>query len=266
MIKIYTRKRINKKNKIIISSIVIIAIIAIFLSINSNRKITKIESILKDITMTTNKVITYPFTKQKKEVNQDENYLIQKELNESLKQEIKELKELLELNTTLTEYEVENATILSRNKSYWFNTLSIDKGKKDGLKKNMAVITSNGLIGKISKVYGYYSEVKLITSNDVNYKVSVSIKINNHDNYAILNGYDEDNNLLKVTGVSKTTEAKKGDVVVTSGLGELFPSGIYVGEVEKVTNDKYDLSKTVYIKTNQDFNNIHYVSILKGKE
>ena len=135
MIKIYTRKRINKKNKIIISSIVIIAIIAIFLSINSNRKITKIESILKDITMTTNKVITYPFTKQKKEVNQDENYLIQKELNESLKQEIKELKELLELNTTLTESEVENATILSRNKSYWFNTLSIDKGKKDGLKK-----------------------------------------------------------------------------------------------------------------------------------
>ena len=62
----------------------------------------------------------------------------------------------------------------------------------------MAVITSNGLIGKISKVYGNYSEVKLITSNDVNYKVSVSIKINNHDNYAILNGYDEDNNLIKV--------------------------------------------------------------------
>lgn len=266
MIKIYTRKKNIQKNKLFISLIGIIIIIATFMSINSNRKITKIESILKDIAITANKIIISPFSNQKKEINQDENYLIQKKLNESLEQEIKELKELLELNATLTEYEVENATILSRNKSYWFNTLSIDKGKKNGIKKDMAVITSNGLIGKISKVYGNSSEVKLITSDDANYKVSVSIKINNHDNYAILNGYDQKNNLLKVTGVSKTTEAKKGDTVVTSGLGQLFPSGIYVGEVEKVTNDKYDLSKTVYIKTKQDFNNIHYVSILKGIE
>ena len=265
MIKIYKFNKKIKKNKIINLLICIIIIIATFLSISSTRKITKVESILKDIAMTTNKIIISPIVKQKKEISQDENYLIQKQLNESLEQEIKELKELLNLNTTLTEYEVENATILSRNKSYWFNTLSIDKGKKDGIKKNMAVITSNGLIGKISKVYGNSSEIKLITSNDVNYKVSVSIKINNHDNFAILNGYDQENNLLKVTGVSKTTDAKKGDLVVTSGLGELFPTGIYVGEIEKVTNDKYDLSKIVYIKTKQDFNNIHYVSVLKRK-
>ena len=266
MIKIYTNKNFFKKNKLLIFFIGILIIILTFVSVNSNRTITKLESFIKDVLIKTNKIITLPLIKQNNETNQDESYLIQKNLNESLELEIKELKELLELNTTLTEYEVENATILSRNKSYWFNTLSIDKGEKDGIKKDMAVITSNGLIGKISKVYGSSSEIKLITSNDINYKVSVSIKINNHDNYAILNGYDQENNLLKVTGVSKTTEAKKGDIVVTSGLGQLFPSGIYVGQVEKVSNDKYDLSKTVYIKTKQDFNNIRYVSILKEKE
>ena len=115
-------------------------------------------------------------------------------------------------------------------------------------------------------MYTSSSEIKLITSDDVNYKISVSIKINGIDNYAILNGYNQEKNLLKVTGVSKTTDAKKGDIVTTSGLGELFPAGIYVGTVEEIKNDKYNLSKTVYIKTTQDFNNIHYVTILKEKK
>ena len=47
-----------------------------------------------------------------------------------------ELKDTLELNKTLTEYNPINATILSRNKSYWYNTITIDKGKKDGIEEN----------------------------------------------------------------------------------------------------------------------------------
>ena len=90
--------------------------------------------------------------------------ILQKNLNNSLKQEIKELKELLNLNSTLSEYTTINATIISRNDLYWFNTVIIDKGKKDGLKKNMAVITQNGLIGKISKTTKKTSEIKLITT------------------------------------------------------------------------------------------------------
>ena len=46
----------------------------------------------------------------------------------------------------------------------------------------------------------------------------------------------------------------------------MFPGGIYIGTVEKVESDKYDLSKTVYIKTYQNFNDIHYVTVLKVKE
>lgn len=261
-------KRKNSLSKYKIATLFIIIIILITISLNFNRKTTKIEIFFKDTATIINKIIMYPFTSLNKEKNisHDESYLIQKNVNESLEKEIEELKQTLELNKTLTEYDIENATILSRNKSYWFNTMTIDKGKKDGIKKDMAVITSAGLIGKISKVYTSSSEIKLITSDDVNYKISVSIKINGIDNYAILNGYNQEKNLLKVTGVSKTTDAKKGDIVTTSGLGELFPAGIYVGTVEEVKNDKYNLSKTVYIKTTQDFNNIHYVTILKEKK
>lgn len=215
-----------------------------------------------------NKVIMYPFTALNKEKNhnQSESYLIQKNVNESLEKEIEELKKALELNKTLTEYDIVNATILSRNRSYWFNNITIDKGKKEGIKEGMAVITKNGLIGKISKTSNHSSEIKLITSDDVNYKVSVAIKTNDSDNYAILNGYDKKTGLLKVTGVDKTTNVAKDDQVVTSGLGGLFPGGIYVGTVEKIESDKYNLSKTLYIKTAQDFNNVHYVTVLKEKK
>lgn len=265
----YPKKpKLSNKNKLLYTIITLVVIIALTISLNPNREPNFIENILKKVPTLVNKTITMPFTKavSKNEQNQDENYLIQKNLNAALNQEISELKSLLELNKTLTEYEVENATTLSRNKSYWFNTITIDKGKKDGIKNDMAVITSNGLIGKINKVYSNSSEVKLITSNDANYKISVSIRINGVDNYAILNGYDQEKNLLKVTGVSKTISINKGDAVLTSGLGELFPAGIFIGEVSEIENDKYDLSKNVYIKTNQDFNSIHYVSVLKEKK
>ena len=130
----------------------------------------------------------------------------------------------------------------------------------------MAVITKNGLIGKITKVSHNSSEVKLITSDDTKFKISISIKTNEVDNYAILNGYDKKEGLIKATGIDKTTPINVGDNVLTSGLGSMFPGGIFIGNVEKIEKDKYDLSKTVYIKTKQNFNEIHYVTVLKGKK
>ena len=259
------KKNKSKKNNIIISIIVITLFILLTISMLLPNKETYY---LKDISILIEKIFMYPFTSLNKEKNNDqtESYIIQKNVNKSLEKEIKELKEELELNKTLTEYEVENATVLSRNKSYWFNTLTIDKGSKSGIHKNMAVITKNGLIGKITNVSKTSSEVKLITSDDINFKVSVSIKTNDEDNYAILNGYDKKTGLIKATGIDKTTNINIDDIVLTSGLGEMFPSGIYIGTVKDIKSDKYNLSKTVYIKTNQDFNDIHYVTVLKVKK
>ena len=196
--------------------------------------------------------------------NQTENYILQKNLNNSLKQEIKELKELLNLNSTLSEYTTINATIISRNDLYWFNTVIIDKGKKDGLKKNMAVITQNGLIGKISKTTKKTSEIKLITTNDITYKTSVMIQLEEKNQYAILNGYDQENNLLKITAIDKNINIPKDSIVITSGLGQM-PKGIYIGKVVKTEIDKYNLSQIVYVKPKQEFSNINYVTILKEK-
>ena len=171
----------------------------------------------------------------------------------------------MELKETLTEYDSITTTVLSRNKSYWFNTVTIDKGSSSGIKKDMAVVTKNGFVGKIHKVSKNSSEVKLITADDVNYKVSVSITTSSGDTNAILNGYDKKSGLLKVVGVDKTSDVKEGDVILTSGLGGKEPRGIYIGIVNGIKTDKYNLSKTLYLKTGQDFSNIHYLTVLKEK-
>lgn len=260
------RKKKKKNKDIIIPVIAILFFILLTISLLLPRG--GKNTFLKDIIMSMNKIIVMPFnsTSKNKEKDQSESYIIQKNVNASLEKEIQELKETLDLNKTLTEYNPVNATILSRNKSYWFNTITIDKGSTSGIKKDMAVITKKGLIGKVSMVSRNSSEVKLITSDDVNFKVSIAIKTNEEDNYAILNGYNKKTGLITASGIDKTTSINAGDTVLTSGLGELFPAGIYIGTVEKVKNDKYSLSKTIFIKTQQDFNNIHYVTILKVKQ
>ncbi len=257
-------KKKKKNIKLYIISTIII-ILLLLISFNLNRNYSFIEKPFKDLSTQINKLLIQPFTLFSKEkgIDQSKSYLIQKKKNESLEKEIEELKKQLELSKTLTEYDIENATIVSRNKSYWFNNLSIDKGSKSGIKEGQAVITSNGLIGKISKVSYYSSEIKLLTSDDINFKVSISIKANGTDNFAILNGYDNKTNEFILKGIDKNANINTGDDVLTSGLGGVFPSGIYIGKVENIINDKYDLSKTAYIKSNQDFNNIHYVTILK---
>ena len=262
------KKKNNTKKNIIIGISIVVIIILLVISLFLTRRVGFLERGLKDAFIITEKIIMYPFTalNSDKNKNLSESYLIQKNVNSSLEKEIRELKDTLELNKTLTEYDPVNATILSRNKSYWFNTITIDKGLSSGIDNNMAVITKNGLIGKITKTYDNSSEVKLITSDDVNYKVSVAIKTNEVDNYAVLNGYDKETGLIKATGIDKTTVVNQGDIVLTSGLGGMFPGGIYIGVVEKIESDKYNLSKTIYIKTNQNFNDIHYVTVLKVKK
>ena len=262
------KKRKHLNVKIVVTCSIIAVLLGLLISVHLNRSNFFGEGVIKQVLMTVDKVVMYPFTalNGEKGVDQTESYVIQKNVNASLEKEIQELKDTLELNRTLTEYTPINATILSRNKSYWFNQIMIDKGSKDGIKKDMAVVTKDGLIGKISRVYKNSSEIKLITSDDVNYKVSVTIQTGDGDSYAILNGYDAETECITVTGVDKMSTVKKGDVIVTSGLGGMFPGGIYVGVVQDIKSDKYDLSKTLYIRTSQDFNNIHYVTILKEKE
>lgn len=255
-------RRKKKNNKYLKYIMIVVLIILLLVSLLVERKTNIIENLLKSTIYPVNKLVV-PTSSKEDQTKSIDNLTSE---NKELKKDIEELRKELDLNKTMTEYSIENATVISRNKDYWFNTINIDKGSKDGIKKGNAVVTYNGLVGKISKVFKYSSEVKLITTEDIHFKVSVNIKIEDKDYYGLLNGYDKKNNLLKITGIDKDKKIKKGKEVTTSGLSNTYPSGLYIGKVEKVKNDSYNLSQIIYVKTKQDFDKIHYVTVIKEKK
>lgn len=277
------KQSISKKYILIIVIILIILLLIIFsFTLKEDRKLSKAESLLKDGLTYSEKIITYPFNyikenikeyKKLKDVNKNNNILetsidridsIEAE-NIELRRQLETLKEELNINYTLSDYEYLNATVVSRNVGYWHNKITINKGTYNGVEKDMVVISSKGLIGKVIKTSTFTSDVRLITTSDTSNKISVHISNGDNNLYGLINSYDYNKNVLELEGISNTKDVNIGDYVYTSGLGGVFPTGILIGIVEEITTDSYDLAKIIKVKPSADFNDINYVSILKRK-
>jgi rod shape-determining protein MreC len=159
-----------------------------------------------------------------------------------------------------------NATVINRNVGNWYNTLTIDRGEKSGLKEEMIVITNGGLIGKIIKTTFLTSDVKLITTTDLNTKISVAIVSNESITYGLLSGYDKNSKELSVIDIVDNSSIKVGDIVKTSGLSDTYPEGIIVGTVSKIESDAFGTSKTIKVISSSNFSNLRYVTVLIGSD
>ena len=172
----------------------------------------------------------------------------------------------LDIKHVLSNYDYLNATVVNRNPNTWYNNLTIDKGSHNGIEEGMIVINSTGVIGKISNVSTFSSDVKLITTTDTNNKMSVKISSGNKQLTGLISKYDYKTGFLEVEGISNTESVSVGDMVYTSGLGGVFPSGILVGKVENITTDVYDLSKIINVTPSANFEDINYVTVLKRND
>lgn len=277
------KKNIPKRVVLIIVVVLIILLLVIFrTTLKEDRKLNKVESLLKDGFTYTEKIIITPFNfiKEKitsynklKDVEKDNDILetsidridsIEAE-NIELRRQLNALKEELNIDYALADYEYLNATVISRNIGYWHNKITIDKGTYNGVEKDMVVINSKGLIGKVIKSSTFTSDIRLITTSDTNNKISVHISNGSNNLYGLINSYDYNNNVLELEGISNTKDVNIGDLVYTSGLGGIFPSGILIGKVTEITTDSYDLAKIIKVSPSVDFTDINYVSILKRK-
>lgn len=279
------KKKMTSKKYVFIGVVILIIILLIIFSftLKEDRKLNPVESFLRDTLSYTEKIVTYPFsyitTKTReynklKDVNK-ENDILETSLdridaieteNVELRRQIDALKNELNIDYTLTDYEYLNATVTSRSVGYWYNTITINKGSYNGIKKDMVVINGKGLIGRVIKTSTFTSDVRLITTSETNNKISVHISNGDNNLYGLINNYDYSKNLLEVEGISNTKDVDIGDFVYTSGLGGIFPSGILIGSVSEITTDSYDLAKIIKVKPSADFSNINYVSVLKRKD
>jgi rod shape-determining protein MreC len=175
-------------------------------------------------------------------------------INIELKQENEDLKKLLNINYSLSDFDIFYATVVERNNTYWLNDLLINKGKNDGLEEDIPVVDENGLIGIIESCGRLTSKIKLITD----LKYPISIKINN--NYKLLT---IDKNKLVIRGINNKDKIKIGDKVLTSGLQDKLPKGILVGTIRKIGYESNGVGLIAEVELSANIDDIRFVAILK---
>jgi rod shape-determining protein MreC len=121
------------------------------------------------------------------------------------------------------------ARVAMRDPSRWFTTMTIDRGARDGVRFRDAVVTADGLVGRIMEVYPTASRVLLIGDP----RSAVGVLVQSTRDAGVLEGQGQA--VLRLRYVSRESSLRPGDVVVTSGLGGVFPGGLRVGTVRVVS-------------------------------
>lgn len=196
------------------------------------------------------------FTKAKKLSEDAENLRLE---NQKLVSELSLLKEVQKENEFLKkamdlglEKEFKLTLVKPLGKDVTQDYILINKGSKEGISKDMPVITEEKvLVGKIGEVYDNFSKVILLTSKDS----SIDAKIPGTEIYGLIKGRGNFNAVFDL--VPKDNEIKSGDQVITSSLGGIFPEGILIGQLEEV--EKLDVKPYQAAKLNPAFD-IKYIN------
>lgn len=151
----------------------------------------------------------------------------------SLKEENKRLKKLLDSSISMSSSKILLAHLIRVNLSPFSNKIIIDKGKDKNLFMGQTVIDSTGVLGQISEINNTFSVVTLITDPG-----HALLAVNARTNKRIIISGTGDNRNLKAKYISRNEDVQEGDVLVTSGLDNVFPEGYLIGQVSKVNKKK----------------------------
>jgi rod shape-determining protein MreC len=181
-----------------------------------------------------------------------------------LKEENLRLKKLLDFEQSLP-YQTIPAEVVAKDPTKIYASFTINKGYLDGIRKNEPVVCSqneiSALVGKISEVGLSTAVVQPILDGNM----YVAARFQNNRFEGLVSGKGNNEELLKMTYVDKTAKSsiQFGDLVVTSGLDSLYPSGILIGRVKAINSQEYETSLTVEIEPLIAFSKIEDVLVLK---
>jgi rod shape-determining protein MreC len=173
--------------------------------------------------------------------------------------EAQRLKKLLSLQDTYPHRFIASR-VIGKELSMISKTLWIDKGEKDGLVSGMPVLVSPGLIGRLTDVTWHSSKVLLLVDENSN----VDVLIQRTRVQGIARGAGSRGCVLRY--VPKIQDVKAGDVVVTSGLSNLFPKGLLVGKVSYVNRVDAGLFSKIYVAPFADLASVEEVMVLAAEK
>ena len=187
---------------------------------------------------------------------------------QTLTEENNEFRDILDKKDSLSDYKQIQATVIGRNPDRWDELLIINKGSTDGIERDMAVITSTGLIGKVKNSRQFTSTIQLLSSTDATNRVSAEIVGNQPDQpnqpyYGQIEGFDAEKEMLLLKKIPYEAKIEKGQLVQTSGMGGVFPSRLIIGTVEEVVPDEFGLTQTAFVKPGANFYDLEHVMVIE---
>lgn len=260
---------------------VLISIILTFVLISytsgATRKVTLFENIISRLTILPQDGFVY----LKKWISNDSSFFNQiddlEELNEELRKENEELKALLadyevvkasneilkeetKLANSYPDYDVVIANIIADSSSNWEEVYVINKGERDGVLPNMAVICTNGLVGYVESTTT--STAKVVSILDAGNAVSARSTRTRDAVVCKGNISLKDNEQLKISSIPFGVELLEGDKIETSGMGGRYPKGIAIGEVVSFVTKKNPTENEAIVQTYVDFNKLETVAVI----
>ena len=142
------------------------------------------------------------------------------------------------------------------------NFITINNGSASGIKPNMGVINSAGIVGIIDNTSKNYATI--ISVLNVNSKINAKIKKSNHFGSLVWNG--KSTGFVQLIDVPRLAGVRKGDTIVTGGQSIIFPENIGIGTIDKVYIDNETNYYTLDIKLFNDMTNLGHVYIIKSKD
>lgn len=151
------------------------------------------------------------------------------------------------------------AQVIGKDPSQWFKTIIINRGSSDGVRKNMPVVTAEGVVGQVMNTSPHYAKVLL--AKDPNSAIDGLIQKNRTQ--GIIKG--RGNAGYEMYYVLKSASVQRGDIVVTSGLGGVFPKGLPIGTITDVAKARRGMFQNITILPSVDFLRLEELIIIMGK-
>ncbi len=271
------RTKININPKHVLIALVIFCVGLIFISYRFGEKLSPVKNavgvVVTPMQVGINTIGTYISDKLDtfKSINEllDENDKLKEQVsilsyeNKLLlqdKYELDGLRELYELDQKYLDYPKIAARVIGKDSNNWYNVFTIDKGARDGIKKDMNVLAGNGLAGIIIEVEYNYSKVRSII--DDNSSVS-GMFLKTSDTCNVVGDLRlMDSGKILVEQISKDAQITDGDEIVTSHISSKFLQGILIGYVSDIQLDASNMTKTAYVTPVVDFDRLEEVLII----
>jgi len=157
------------------------------------------------------------------------------------------------------DYLYQTARVINNSTNASDNYITINRGSKDGIGKNMAVISGTGIVGRVEHVSAHFASVLSVLSA----KLKVSARLKNGTNGFVI--WDEKGpDILTMIDVPQQDTVKKGDSIFTNSFS-YFPPGVLIGTIIKTDDDKKKGLKVIFIRSSTNFHNLQYVYVVDNK-